>query len=81
MNAMILMNKPKIKTPLHSISVSKKGGLTPVVLNEGITVGDLPDNCVRLTIAADMSALRAMVENGDTRFAHYGEKGDTIRIK
>lgn len=80
-NAMIAMNKRKIKTGLHSFTISKNGGKLPLILNEGVRVEDLPMECIKVSYTADSEALRALLDKGDTRFAHYGERGETLRIK
>ena len=72
--------KLKFKTDLFSFSIQKNGGKLPVVLDVKDT-SELPDDLVKITESADLEAIRELLDAGDTRFAHYGERGESLRIK
>nr|DAH40850.1 MAG TPA: resistance protein [Caudoviricetes sp.] len=72
--------KVKFKTNLFSFSIQKNGGKLPVVLDVKDT-SELPDDLVKITETADLEAIRELLDAGDTRFAHYGERGESLRIK
>ena len=72
--------KVKFKTDLFSFSIQKNGGKLPVVLDVKDT-SELPDDLVKITETADLEAIRELLDSGDTRFAHYGERGESLRIK
>lgn len=72
--------KVKFKTDLFSFSIQKNGGKLPVVLDVKDT-SELPDDLVKITETADLEAIRELLDAGDTRFAHYGERGESLRIK
>lgn len=81
MDSMIMMGIRKIKTALHTVSVVKNGGRPPILINDGLTAEDLPDNLKRVTVAPDMDMLRVMVEQGDTKYAHFGQRGEHLTIR
>ena len=78
-NAMKAMDKQKIKTTLHTFTIAKNGGKLPVILNDGIRVEDLPDVLCRRE--PNMEKIRKTLEEGNTLWAHYGERGESLRIK
>ena len=79
--SMIATGKIKFQTDLFSFNVQKNGGKAPVVLDVKDT-SELPDDLVRITEAPDLDAIRALIEkNGSCKYAHLGEKGQSLRIK
>ena len=70
---MVQTGKRKIKTDLFSFTVAKNGGALPVIVD--VDTEDLPDECVVITEKPDLKALAAL------KFAHFGERGETLRIK
>ena len=81
MDSMLVMGLRKIKTALHTVSVVKNGGRPPIIMNDGVMAEDLPDELRRVTIVPDMDMIRVMVENGDTKFAHFGQRGEHLTIR
>ena len=82
--AMVATGKRKIKTDLFSFNIQKNGGAIPVIVD--VPVEDLPDECVIITEAPDKKALAALLqdpENKDhyAKYAHFGERGESLRIK
>lgn len=82
--AMMQTGKRKIKTDLFSFTVAKNGGALPVIVD--VETEDLPDECVIITEKPDLKALAALLtdpENKDhySKFAHFGERGESLRIK
>lgn len=78
--AMIATGKRKFKTDLFSFSIQKNGGKAPVILDVKDT-SELPDELVRIKEEADLDAIRALIEQGDCKYAHLGERGESLRIK
>lgn len=78
--SMIALDKRKFKTDLFSFAIQKNGGKAPVILDVKDT-SELPDELVRIKEEADLDAIRAMLDKGDCRYAHYGERGESLRIK
>jgi hypothetical protein len=77
---MIATGKRKFKTDLFSFSIQKNGGKAPVILDIKDT-SELPDELVRIKEEPDMEAIRNMLDKGECKFAHYGERGEGLRIK
>lgn len=78
--SMIALDKRKFKTDLFSFSIQKNGGKAPVILDVKDT-SELPDELVRIKEEADLDAIRTLLDKGDCRYAHYGERGESLRIK
>lgn len=83
-NSMIQTGKRKIKTDLFSFTVAKNGGALPVIVD--VETEDLPDECVIITEKPDLKALAALLEDPEnkdhySKFAHFGERGESLRIK
>ena len=82
--AMVQTGKRKIKTDLFSFTVAKNGGALPVIVD--VDTEDLPDECVVITEKPDLKALAALLTDPENKeyykkFAHFGERGETLRIK
>ncbi len=78
--SMIATGKRKFKTDLFSFSIQKNGGKAPVILDVADT-SELPDELVRIKEEPDMEAIRNMLDQGECKYAHYGERGEGLRIK
>lgn len=72
--------KTKFKTPLFSFAIAKNGGKIPVVVD--VDTAELPDEFVIVMEKPDTEAIRAYIEkHGTCAYAHYGERGESLRIK
>lgn len=79
-DAMIRTGKTKFKTDLFSFSIQKNGGKAPVILDVKDT-SELPDELVRIKEEPDIEAIRKLIDAGKCKYAHYGERGESLRIK
>lgn len=78
---MVMTGKTKFKTDLFSFSIQKNGGKLPVILDVKDT-SELPDELVKITESADLEAIRKLIEkDGSCKYAHLGERGESLRIK
>lgn len=78
--AMKTTGKTKFKTPLFSFAIAKNGGKIPVVVD--VDTADLPDEFVIVTEKPNVDAIREYLEkNGESPLAHFGERGESLRIK
>ena len=78
--SMIATGKKKIKTDLFSFNIQKNGGADPVIVD--VPVSDLPDDLVIVEEKPDKKAIAAYIkETGDITYAHFGERGESLRIK
>lgn len=78
--SMIATGKRKFKTDLFTFIIQKNGGKAPVILDVADT-SELPDELVRIKEEPDMEAIRNMLDQGECKYAHYGERGEGLRIK
>lgn len=79
-DAMKLTGKTKFKTALFSFSIAKNGGKIPVVVD--VDCSELPDDFVIISEKPNLEAIREYIEkHGTCAYAHYGECGESLRIK
>lgn len=72
--------KKKFKTDLFSFSIQKNGGALPVIVD--VPTDDLPDDLVQIIEKPDLKAIAKHIEEtGDLTYAHFGERGESLRIK
>lgn len=79
-DAMVKTGKTKFKTDLFSFNIQKNGGKPPVILDVKDT-SELPDELVRIKEEPDVEAIRKLIDAGECKYAHYGERGESLRIK
>lgn len=78
--AMIVTNKRKFKKGVFAFSIQKNGGALPVIVDVDTSV--LPDDLVIITEKPDLKAIANYIEEtGDITWAHFGERGESLRIK
>ena len=78
--AMVTTGKTKFKTELFSFAVQKNGGKRPVIWD--VPVDELPDDFVKIEKKPNATAMAEYLDNmGDNIYAHYGEQGESLRIK
>lgn len=79
-DAMKTTGKTKFKTALFSFSIAKNGGKIPVVVD--VDCSELPDDFVIISEKPNLEAIREYIEkHGTCAYAHYGERGESLRIK
>jgi hypothetical protein len=78
--SMLATGKTKFKTDLFSFSIQKNGGALPVIVD--VDTAELPDDLVQITEKPDLKAIaKFLEENPDSNYAHFGERGESLRIK
>lgn len=78
--AMTATGKTKFKTDLFSFSIQKNGGALPVIVD--VDTAELPDELVQITEKPDLKAIaKYLEEHPESKLAHYGERGESLRIK
>ncbi len=78
--SMVATGKTKFKTDLFSFNIQKNGGADPVIVD--VPVSELPDELVIVEEKPDKKAIAAYIkETGDLTYAHFGERGESLRIK
>lgn len=83
-SSMIAIGKTKFKTDLFSFNIQKNGGAEPVIVD--VPTEDLPDECVIISEKPDLKALAALLKDPENakhyaKYAHFGERGESLRIK
>ena len=79
-DAMKLTGKEKFKTDLFSFVIQKNGGKLPVIID--VDCSELPDDLVTITEKPNLDAIAAFLEqNPESTLAHFGERGESLRIK
>ena len=79
-DSMKITGKEKFKTELFSFSIQKNGGAIPVIVD--VPTEKLPDDLVQITEKPDLKAIAKYIEEtGDLTYAHFGERGESLRIK
>ena len=78
-DSMKATNTPKVKGNILTVAIQKNGGKLPVVVD--VDTADLPDDLVKITEAPDLDAIRKALDAGDCEYAHYAERGESLRIK
>lgn len=79
-SAMIATGKTKFKTDLFSFNIQKNGGAAPVIMD--VDTAKLPDELVIYTEKPNLKAIgEYLKEHPDCSYAHFGERGESLRIK
>lgn len=78
-NTMEITGQYKIKTKLNTVSIQRNGGYLPVILD--VEQDDLPKDCFKTIETVDYKAIRAKLDAGECDFAHYAERGRSLRIR
>lgn len=70
----------KIKGSLFTVSIQANGGKIPVIVD--VDTSKLPDDLVKIEEKPDLDKIAAYIDaHPDTNFAHYGERGESLRIR
>lgn len=80
--AMTALKKPKIKTNLFTIVIQKNGGALPVIVD--VPTEDLPDECVIVEEKPNLTTIAKLLGNDPDKYgklAHFGDRGESLRIK
>ena len=78
-NSMKATETTKVKGEIFTVAIQKNGGKLPVVVD--VPTEELPDDLVRVVESPDLEAIAKMLENGESPLAHFGERGESLRIK
>lgn len=70
----------KVKGDIFTISIQANGGSIPVIVD--VDTSELPDDLVKIEEKPDIKAITAFLEkHPDSKLAHFGSRGEGIRIK
>lgn len=78
--AMVATGKTKFKTDLFSFNIQKNGGTAPIIMD--VDTSELPDELVIYTEKPNLKAIAEAIKNDpECKYAHFGERGESLRIK
>lgn len=79
-NSMRQIGKTKFKTELFSFNIQKNGGKLPLIIDD---INKVPIEYFKHTEKElDNTKIREAIDTGkEISFAHYGEQGESLRIK
>lgn len=76
--AMQAVGKTSAGGKVLKATIQKNGGVLPLIVDEEL----LPDEFKKVSYSADNDAIRKALDEGkELPFAHYGERGESLRIK
>ena len=68
-----------IENNIDRLKIQKNGGKLPVIVD--VDVSKLPDSLVKVVESPDLDAIYKLLEQGESTYAHFGERGESLRIK
>lgn len=79
-NTLKQIGKTKFKTELFSFNIQKNGGKLPLIIDD---ITKVPNEYFKHTEKElDNTKIREAIDSGkEIPFAHYGEQGESLRIK
>ena len=69
----------KVKSGVFTVAIQKNGGKLPVIVD--VETAYLPKELVKVVESPDLEAIAKLIDSGNTQYAHYGERGESLRIK
>lgn len=82
-DSMKATNTDKVKGQLFTVAIQKNGGKLPVIVD--VDTSELPDELVKIVESPDLEAIGKLLESLEAgkqcKYAHYGERGESLRIK
>lgn len=79
-DSMKLTGTDKVKGQLFTVAIQKNGGKLPVIVD--VDTSELPDELVKITESPDLEAIyEVLTTHGTSKYAHFGERGESLRIK
>ena len=78
-DTMVKTGKTKFKTDLFSFNIQKNGGSAPVIVD--VETAELPDELVIIEEKPNLKAISELLKTGECKYAHFGERGESLRIK
>lgn len=69
----------KVKGQIFTVAIQRNGGKLPVIVD--VDTSELPDELVKVVETPDLEAIGKLLESGNCKYAHFGERGESLRIK
>lgn len=72
--------KTKVKGAIFTAAIQKNGGKPPIIVD--VETSELPDELVKVVESPDLEAIyKVLITHGTSKYAHFGERGESLRIK
>ena len=78
-DSMKATNTTKVDAGVFKVAIQRNGGKLPVVVD--VDTAYLPKELVKVVESPDLEAIAKLIDSGNTQYAHYGERGESLRIK
>ena len=78
-DSMKATNTNKVKGQIFTVAIQKNGGKLPVIVD--VETDYLPKELVKVVESPDLEAIAKLLEQGESPLAHWGERGESLRIK
>lgn len=69
----------KVKGVLFTVAIQKNGGKLPVIVD--VETSELPDDLVKVVESPDLAAIAKLLEQGESKYAHFAPRGESLRIR
>jgi hypothetical protein len=70
----------KVKGQIFTVAIQKNGGKLPVIVD--VDTSELPDELVKVVESPDLEAMyNVLLTHGTSKYCHFGERGESLRIK
>ena len=81
-DSMKATNTTKVKGQIFTIAIQRNGGKLPVIMADGTTTDNLPDNLVIVTKTPALDSIRELLEAGKVVEGFtLGQRGESLRIR
>ena len=83
-DSMNATGKKKLNAGVFTLSVQKKGGALPVIIDADVE--NMPKEILKIDIKPDTKKIAELLQDEEksrlySRFAHFGERGESLRIR
>lgn len=82
-DSMKVTGTDKVKGQLFTVAIQKNGGKLPVIVD--VDTSELPDELVKISESPDLEAIGKLLESLEAgkqcKYAHFGERSESLRIK
>lgn len=83
-DSMNATGKKKLNAGVFTLSVQKNGGALPVIIDEDVM--NMPQEMLKIDIKPDTKRIAELLQDDQksryySKFAHFGERGESLRIR
>ena len=83
-DSMNATGKKKLNAGVFTLSIQKNGGALPVIIDEDVM--NMPQEMLKIDIKPDTKRIAELLQDDQksryySKFAHFGERGESLRIR